>query len=87
MVEETPNANPALSDILAHCELFTSLTHADCELIAADCELRSIRGGLLLFAEGDTGDEMYVLIDGVLEVFKQAGVTFGECRVAWGQLR
>ena len=73
MVEETPNANPVLSDILAHCELFTSLTHADCELIAAGCELRTITGGSLLFAEGDTGDEMYVLIDGVLEVFKQAG--------------
>ncbi|MEE8077758.1 MAG: cyclic nucleotide-binding domain-containing protein, partial [Pseudomonadales bacterium] len=71
--EETPDANPVLSDILAHCELFTSLTHADCELIAAGCELRTITSGSLLFAEGDTGNEMYVLVDGVLEVFKQAG--------------
>ncbi len=73
MIEETPKTNPILSDILAHCELFASLTHADCELIAAGCALRTIRSGSLLFAEGDTGDEMYVLIDGVLEVFKQAG--------------
>jgi len=66
-------ANSDLIDILAHCELFTSLSHADCELIAAGCERRTITAGSLLFAEGDTGEEMYVLIDGVLEVFKQAG--------------
>ncbi|MCZ6617635.1 MAG: cyclic nucleotide-binding domain-containing protein, partial [Gammaproteobacteria bacterium] len=73
MVEETPDANPSPSDILAHCELFASLTHADCELVAGGCEMRTIKGRSLLFAEGDTGDEMYVLIEGVLEVFKQAG--------------
>ncbi|MEE9156991.1 MAG: cyclic nucleotide-binding domain-containing protein [Gammaproteobacteria bacterium] len=71
MVEETPNTNPDLSDKLARCELFNSLTHADCELIAAGCEVRTITTGSLLLAEGDIGDEMYVLIDGVLEVFKQ----------------
>jgi len=71
VVEET--ADPDLSNILARCELFTSLTHADRELIAAGCELRTITAGSLLLAEGETGEEMYVLIDGVLEVFKKVG--------------
>ena len=73
MVDETPKTNSVLSDTLARCELFTSLTRTDIELIAAGCELRKIARHSLLFAEGDSGDEMYVLIDGVLEVFKQAG--------------
>gem|GEM_PF-287194 len=73
MVEEPPGANPDLGDILAHCELFTSLTHLDCEMIASGCELRTIADGALLFAEGDGGDEMYVLVDGALEVLKQTG--------------
>ena len=73
MAEETPGSDAGLGDILAHCELFTSLTHLDCEMIATGCELRSISAGSLLLAEGDVGEEMYVLVDGVLEVFKQAG--------------
>ena len=73
MAEETPGSDTNLGDILAHCELFTSLTHIDCEMIASGCELRSIAAGSLLLAEGDAGEEMYVLVDGVLEVFKQAG--------------
>lgn len=73
MVEEPLRANPDLGDILAHCELFTSLSHLDCEMIASGCELRTIAAGALLFAEGDDGDEMYVLVDGALEVFKQTG--------------
>lgn len=72
MVEVSANATPDLSDILAHCTLFNSLSRADCELIAAGCEVRTIKTGALLLAEGDIGDEMYVLIDGVLEAFKQA---------------
>ncbi|MCZ6710361.1 MAG: cyclic nucleotide-binding domain-containing protein [Gammaproteobacteria bacterium] len=71
MVEQT--AIQDLSNILAHCELFASLSHADCEVIAAGCELRTIPAGSLLLAEGETGEEMYVLVDGALEVFKQAG--------------
>ena len=71
MVEQTATVDPDLSDILVHCELFASLTRADCKVIAAGCELRTIPDGSLLLAEGDTGDEMYVLVDGVLEVFKQ----------------
>ena len=39
-----------------------------CRLCTAD-----ITADGLLLVEGDTGNEMYVLIDGVLEVFKQAG--------------
>ncbi|TDJ64297.1 MAG: cyclic nucleotide-binding domain-containing protein, partial [Proteobacteria bacterium] len=71
MVEQTSLAKLDLSPILARCELFISLSHAEVELIAAGCELRTITAGSVLLAEGDTGDEMYVLIDGVLEVFKQ----------------
>ena len=37
MVEDSPDVNPDLSDILGHCELFTSLSHADLELIADLC--------------------------------------------------
>ena len=73
MTAETANADPALSDILAHCEVFSSLTRAECEWVAAGCVSRTITAGDKLVAEGDTGNEMYVLINGVLEVFKQAG--------------
>ncbi|MCH7741627.1 MAG: cyclic nucleotide-binding domain-containing protein [Proteobacteria bacterium] len=71
MAEEKVNAD--FKDVLIHCELFASLTHDDCELIAASCELRTITNGSILLAEGEAGNEMYVLIDGVLEVFKQVG--------------
>jgi len=71
MITNGEKLNPDLSDILAHCELFTSLSRADCQLIAAGCKTRTITDGSLLLSEGDRGDEMYVLIDGVLEVFKQ----------------
>jgi len=40
-------------------------------MIAADCKLRIITDGSILLAEGEVGSEMYVLIDGVLEVFKK----------------
>ena len=69
MVEE--NIKPNLSDVLVHCELFVSLTQSERELIAAGCEQRTITDGTVLITEGNSGNEMYVLIDGVLEVFKQ----------------
>ena len=69
MVEE--NIKPNLSDVLVHCKLFVSLTQSERELIAAGCEQRTITDGTVLITEGNSGNEMYVLIDGVLEVFKQ----------------
>ena len=50
MVEQTATVEPDLSDILVHCELFASLTRADCKVIAAepsgaDDAYRSFHGG------------------------------------------
>lgn len=72
MAEVSVKDTPEPSDILARCKLFSSLTRSECELIAGRSEVRTINAGALLLAEGDIGDEMYVLIDGVLEAFKRA---------------
>lgn len=73
MADNSTNTRSNLSDILARCELFASLTGNDREQIAAGCEQRTLPPGVLLLAEGDPGNEMYILIEGVLEVFKRAG--------------
>ena len=71
MDEATTRRNRDLGEVLGRCELFNSLSSADRELIAARCAVRNIAADELIFAEGHSGNEMYVLVDGVLEVFKQ----------------
>ena len=72
MVESAKSGN-RLADILAQCELFAFLSASDRISIAERTENRSISAGTLIAVTGAQGNEMYVLIEGVLEAFTEAG--------------
>jgi signal transduction histidine kinase len=62
-------------DALRAAPLFTGLSDADLERLAATVERQSLGPGELLIREGDPGDAMYVVVSGELEVTKRAGAT------------
>ncbi|MDX1569342.1 MAG: cyclic nucleotide-binding domain-containing protein [Xanthomonadales bacterium] len=57
-------------EIFSHCELFASLGQDDCAELVARCHVRDLAPDTLVIIDGDVGHEMYVLLDGVLEAFK-----------------
>lgn len=55
---------------LANVRLFREFTPAELEAFAARLRERSLRRGVVLFREGDPGDEMYVVRQGVVVISK-----------------
>ena len=62
-------------EALRAAPLFTGLSDADLERLAAAVERQSIPAGELLIREGDPGDAMFVVVSGELEVTKRVGAT------------
>jgi signal transduction histidine kinase len=62
-------------EALRAAPLFTGLSDADLQRLAATVERQSLAEGELLIREGDPGDAMYVIVSGELEVTKRAGAT------------
>jgi CRP-like cAMP-binding protein len=57
-----------LSDILSQVELFEGLSRNELEQIASICKEQSFRSGDVVTRQGDTGDQLFVIWDGLVEV-------------------
>ena len=59
-----------LKEILRGVELFDGLSDDDLDQVAALCKERKIPRGELLVKEGDSGDELFIITDGFVEVLR-----------------
>lgn len=73
-----PDGDTAL--FLSRTPLFAKLSPQECAVLAAHCETKNVAAGQKLFSEGDFGDAMYILKQGVLEIFKKD--LLGDVRIA-----
>jgi CRP-like cAMP-binding protein len=58
----------SLTDMLSQVELFDGLDEAELDQIAAICQLRSLKAGEVVTKQGEAGDELFVIGDGLVEV-------------------
>jgi hypothetical protein len=84
-VSQSTDMTPAGSDadtalFLSRTPLFAKLSPQECAVLAAHCETKNVAAGQKLFSEGDFGDAMYILKQGVLEIFKKD--LLGDVRIA-----
>lgn len=63
----------SISEFLKNVPLFAGLSERDLQTISDAAETLQLQAGQPLFADGDPGDRAYVVKEGQLEVFKQAG--------------
>lgn len=57
-----------LSEMLSQVELFEGLGSDELDQIAAICEERTLGSGQVVAKQGDAGDELFVIWDGLVEV-------------------
>lgn len=57
-----------LSEILSQVELFEGLGRDELEQIAAICSEKSLQSGDVVTRQGDPGDELFVIWEGLVEV-------------------
>ncbi len=62
----------AITDLLATFSFFDSLNEQDLSLVSRHLKLQEIEPGKILFREGDKGDCVYFVIEGQLDVLKEA---------------
>ena len=87
-------------EVLAGCALFRALPAAALQQLAAHAAIRNCRRGQILFAEGDPGDSLIVVVSGSLKTYSTTehgdefllavvgpGETLGELALADGGLR
>lgn len=55
-------------DTLHGIKMFRSLSNADCGHVVAAMQRRTVRSGERVFGQGESGDTMLVVIDGILRV-------------------
>src|SRR5260221_13187581 len=72
--------DPDSAMFLSRTPLFAKLSPQECSILAKHCEVKDVGAGQKLFSEGDFGDAMYVLKQGVLEIFKKD--LLGDVRIA-----
>jgi signal transduction histidine kinase len=81
-------ADPQFLAALRAAPLFTGLSDADLERLAATMERQRLAAGDVLLREGDRGDAMFVVVSGELEVTKHAeGVDLPLARVGPGAIQ
>jgi CRP-like cAMP-binding protein len=61
-----------VEDVLARMPLFTGLADADRSALAGQLTRRSVRRGTAIFAEGQTGDTVYLVINGKVKITRSA---------------
>ncbi len=57
-----------IDKLLHRIDLFEGLTKVQLEMVASICQQRRCRGGEMIFEENSGSDEMYVVIDGRVEI-------------------
>ena len=57
-------------NLLSRIPFFTNLPAEELDRVMAGLEVVNLKPGEILFREGDTGDHMYVIVDGELEILK-----------------
>jgi uncharacterized membrane protein len=57
------------SDLLAQIPLFEGLSDADREALAERLQERSFKQGETVFAKGDVGNSMYIVLSGAVQIF------------------
>jgi CRP-like cAMP-binding protein len=57
-----------LAKVLKEFQLFSGLTEAELNTVAALCQQRTLRPGEVLTQQGDPSDELYILTSGMVEV-------------------
>jgi serine phosphatase RsbU (regulator of sigma subunit) len=57
-------------NLLARIPFFTNLPNEELDRVMAGLEVVNLKPGEILFREGDTGDHMYVIVGGELEILK-----------------
>lgn len=62
----------AITDFLTTFSFFDSLDERDLTLISRHLHLFEVDPGKIVFREGDKGDSVYFVLDGELDVFKEA---------------
>jgi CRP-like cAMP-binding protein len=60
-------------ELLSNVQLFKNLPSSELKKIADRMSPVEIPAGTVLFSEGDSGDILYVVAEGALEVIKAAG--------------
>lgn len=58
----------SLSDMLSQVELFEGLDDGELGQIAAICEERKLKSGDVVAKQGDAGDELFIIWEGLVEV-------------------
>jgi CRP-like cAMP-binding protein len=67
----TETATDQIVELLERVPFFQGLPRADLEQVARIARPRTLGAGEFLFREGDPGDRLYVVVDGVIEVLKE----------------
>jgi CRP/FNR family cyclic AMP-dependent transcriptional regulator len=62
------------ADVLRRTDIFYDLTHPQLEMISAMCQERVGRAGEIIFEENTTGDELYIIVRGEVEILVDPGM-------------
>jgi CRP-like cAMP-binding protein len=57
-----------IEDDLAACEFFKGFDKADIKKVAAICEVRACKAGSILFQQGDFGEHLFIISDGLVHL-------------------
>ncbi len=57
-----------IARVLKQTDIFYEMTPTQIELVASICEERAFAKGDLVFAENSPGDELYVIVDGQIDI-------------------
>lgn len=61
-------SNPKVIDHLRRVEIFNGLLDAELAKVATLCQGLKVPAGRAIFKEGDSGDELYIILDGCVRV-------------------
>ncbi|MFZ0614515.1 MAG: cyclic nucleotide-binding domain-containing protein [Desulfobacterales bacterium] len=64
-----------IHDVLAASEFFKGFDTGDIEKVAAICEVRACAAGGILFQQGDLGEHLFVICDGLVHL--ERSMSFG----------